>query len=389
MLGVEHSVLPRRTKEMDDRRFDNLARGLAGDGWTRRGLARVMTGALVASLFGWGLEPATETYAGGKKKKKKKKKKKCKNGSIKCGKGCVNPQTDALHCGGCGRRCGINVACVNGGCQGGGCPGNQLLCNELCVDPSDNEQHCGGCGLACLDPFTCVDGRCDCADGTRCGNQCVNTETDEEHCGDCETSCEANQICRQGGCDSETACNPACRPDQVCDEGVCDCPSDQFECGGLCRECCVSANCAGNLNGNDCISAPAKPGGLECGCQQSGGGVNIRPCGPEGACSVCCDDDECPEGEFCTAGDPIDGRICACLAGYSECGNRCVDLKTDTSHCGACDFRCCAGATCADVLQEICANGDCCRTIGKFCDKHADCCSGSCNFEFQQCNGPG
>jgi hypothetical protein len=43
---------------MDDRRFDNLARGLADAGWSRRGLVGVLSGASSAPLLGWAPEAA-------------------------------------------------------------------------------------------------------------------------------------------------------------------------------------------------------------------------------------------------------------------------------------------------------------------------------------------
>jgi endo-1,3(4)-beta-glucanase len=41
----------------------------------------------------------------------------CPGGSLSCGGACVQPQTDALHCGACGTACAAGHACVGGACS--------------------------------------------------------------------------------------------------------------------------------------------------------------------------------------------------------------------------------------------------------------------------------
>lgn len=43
-------------------------------------------------------------------------------------------------------------------------------------------------------------------------------------------------------------------------------------------------------------------------------------------------------------GSPIVGVECA--SGYTRCGDECVDLSVDPSHCGTCELRCAAGDVC-------------------------------------------
>jgi hypothetical protein len=54
---------------------------------------------------------------------------------------------------------------------------------------------------------------------------------------------------------------------------------------------------------------------------------------------------ECPVGSTCMNGS------CVCQAGLNACGQTCMDLQTDGAHCGGCDQPCpagqvCSGATC-------------------------------------------
>ena len=147
---------------MDGQQFDRLILRFSQVTSRRRVGGLLATLGLSAALGGPPSAPA--------KKKKKKKPKKCKAGTVKCGNICVNTKSNALHCGGCGNRCGNNNACVDGKCQGG-CPGSQVLCVGLCVDPSDNDDHCGDCDTKCTGDLTCIDGQCGCAEGTKCGNR--------------------------------------------------------------------------------------------------------------------------------------------------------------------------------------------------------------------------
>ena len=171
---------------MDSQRFD---------WWTLqfgRALNRRRLGTLLGIVaLGVGAAQVTETAA------KKKKRKKCKNGTVRCGKACVNKQTNPAHCGGCNRPCGAGVGCVGGQCQGS------------CQSPN-----------------------------TLCGNDCVDTDTDLDNCGECGTECGANETCDEGECVETVTCDPSCRADQTChgQSGYCPCSQD---CGaGWCGDCC-------------------------------------------------------------------------------------------------------------------------------------------------------
>ena len=340
---------------MDDRRFDHFTRGFAWITLPRRGVVAATTGALLA-FFG---NRAPGLDARGRKRKKKKPKK-CKNGAIKCGKVCVNPQTDALHCGGCGRRCGAGIACVNGSCQGGGCPGDQILCGALCVDPDDNEQHCGGCNRPpCTGDLTCINGNCGCASGTKCGTDCVNTQTDPGHCGGCGIDCDPGETCVGGQCRS-TGCGPGQRD---CGEGRCI-PGGELS-------CCSQDDCGGS-SGTDLRCQNDR-----CVCFQDvtaakNWGICSRFSNGAGRCAPCCPGSGFAIGERCAG--PNDERVC-------------VD-RTDT------------GCRCPDATPNICSafNQTKCtfdqnrdpRVCGRFCEACGAggiCCGGVCHYGCGQGTG--
>jgi hypothetical protein len=262
---------------MDGIRFDDLSRMLGAAPWHRRRLIWLLAGAALAPLLGRAAPTAVA-------KRKKPKPKKCKNGTIKCNKRCVNPRTNALHCGGCGHVCGSGNACVGGQCQGG-CAAGQDLCGAgLCVDLDDNEAHCGECFHACQGELTCIDGQCGCTAGTKCGTEC----------------CGAGETCAGGDCISS-----------ACGAGMRDCG------GGLCipdddEHCCSEADCPGQPQCNvtthrcECMGVYADRGRCT--------GEDRIFCGP------CCPGSDYGLGERCLG--PNDERICV-DASFEGC--RCPD----------------------------------------------------------------
>lgn len=309
---------------MDERRFDYLTRSLARVTWRRRGVASALAGSVLV-LLGGGVAPGADA----KKGKGKRKPKKCKNGAIKCGKACVNPQTDAKHCGGCNQGCGNGETCVDGECQGGDCLGGQILCNALCVDPTDNDEHCGRCNNPCPGDLTCIGGECACAEGTKCGNQCVDTQTDDDHCG---------------------GCNSPCTDGHHCQLGECRCPGISGTCpiwAGL--VCCAAYETCANLSlsnshcgvcGNQCATGTSCCGGR---------------CVDTITDTECCGEtnNKCEDGEICCffCRDPdtllTDGDNCG------TCRNSCRDILPDGGH-----VQCCGGG-CVDVLEDRNNCGDC------------------------------
>jgi hypothetical protein len=57
----------------------------------------------------------------------------------------------------------------------------------------------------------------------------------------------------------------------------------------------------------------------------------------------------------CCGGSRCRKRKCACAAGLTACGGRCVNLLQSSAHCGGCGRACGGGAVCR---QGVCARGD-------------------------------
>ncbi|MEQ9081610.1 MAG: hypothetical protein RLP09_47530 [Sandaracinaceae bacterium] len=113
-------------------------------------------------------------------------------GGTICGDGCVDPASDARHCGGCDRACddtnATGVTCVTGACVLDGCAAGFEDCNGDPSDgcearPSEDAAHCGACGNACEGGVACVSGRCDpfiTGDGDH--HTCVVRESGRVYC---------------------------------------------------------------------------------------------------------------------------------------------------------------------------------------------------------------
>ena len=63
-----------------------------------------------------------------------------------CAGVCVDTESDAKNCGGCGNTCPAGASCMSGKCV---CPGNETLCTKMCVDMSHDASNCGACGHNC------------------------------------------------------------------------------------------------------------------------------------------------------------------------------------------------------------------------------------------------
>ncbi len=389
--GKEGSLRRGLEHRMDGSRFDHLARR-----WATR---RTMLGGLLAGLAGF---VGGDVEAGKKRKRKhngdhtdarkreqhaavlaekKKKKKKCKGGTVKCGKVCVNARTDALNCGGCGHRCSSGAACVGGVCQSPNptCPSGQMRCGTQCVDPKSDEAHCGGCGQQCQGDLTCLDGVCGCADSgdTKCGNLCVDTQSDAGNCGSCGQACGSGQRCQGGQC---------------------------IQVGGY--PCNDVYDCGGNYRGVVCRNG-------QCACEDPEKGLCYDPRqGSYAICDVCCPggSGSCPGDKVCNGPRSSTAR-CDCPVGKEQCAGSTNSHKCQVGHFGPQDNRRC-GVGCEDCTDRgptsFCCFGECLtacqpnvscdlRTCGgcQTCGEGAACCrSGTSNLygctllENGRCPGP-
>jgi hypothetical protein len=153
---------------MNERRFDTLARGMAGP-MRRRPLVGALAGAVLAA---W-----------------------------------VTPE-HALACKHVGRKCDKNKDCCDGArCKGGKngkcrCKSGFTKCGNDCANLDNNEDHCGGCNIACGPGETC----CTFIGDTGPETECHDLSSQQTACG---TSCDTVVNCRNFD------------PDRQCIDGEC------------------------------------------------------------------------------------------------------------------------------------------------------------------------
>lgn len=110
----------------------------------------------------------------------------CKSGNVFCEDACIDPQTDARHCGASGSclntaagvSCGRDAACIEGTCKSV-CGAGKISCAGACIDPATDPAHCGASGDcsgntagAVCQPTT---GRCAAMVGAICqAGRCLN-----------------------------------------------------------------------------------------------------------------------------------------------------------------------------------------------------------------------
>ena len=247
-------------------------------------------------------------------------------------------------CGLVGQTCAANADCCAGGrcnaqsqcaCRAGftACP---VAGGERCFDLQTNRNHCGDCATACAAGQTC------------CGGECVNTQNDRANCGACGRTCEGSTTCCGGRC-----------------IGVCLFPPRDLKFdSSTCRYFCQS---------------PGGPVREACKC----------------TCPACANFDpetcRCP----CADGRPRCGTVC-CPTGRTCCGNQCVDLQTNETHCGSCDRACPSGKFCENGLCN--EENDGLLEIGDECDperpelcrsRKCGCSASSCNCRTSSCRQPG
>lgn len=202
-----------------------------------------------------------------------------------------------------------------------------------------------------------------------CNNQCVNGNLDSKHCGGCGMACAPGEICDLGGCTRVTTVlsdgGVACDVDGLtANDGIIVCGNeckssywDHDNCGSCGHKCKAREECSRGicydwfLRGSD----PSAPLSCDpetstlCGDQCVDLDTNTFHCGVCG--NACASDEWCLNGvcESRSNGGPVTPVICG--AGEVECDKKCTSLDKDPEHCGACNNAC--------APSKSCENGSC------------------------------
>ena len=298
---------------MDDRRFDDLVRTVAGGPANRRGVVRFLGGGSLAALLArLGMEEVAATHDG------------CRHLGVGC--------TRSGQC--CSERCKKKPGNTRGRCA---CSVGTVADKGACIPrvPCANNDACGDGSPGSK---VCTNGVCKCPEGEGdCAglNQCGPLSGDVNYCGACDVKCA------QGA---------------NCVNGICECPADRPKvCGGVCKECCGKADCVGGTCAEGACNCPSTVPVCSGQCCVTGETCLETGCG------------SCPQGsDFCNASPCGDNCFCATPTnGTTGCFNvTCLPEAPGGSGCT--DFVCQLGGFGEfAVLAQCCPSG--CACIGNPC----------------------
>ncbi|MBS2028097.1 MAG: hypothetical protein JST54_09360 [Deltaproteobacteria bacterium] len=240
--------------------------------------------------------------------------------------------------------CDLSSACVSGICQGFACAFEVPYCPEGCnlySKPHSCELDC----LCAACPGLDAGAACDVGQPCPSGTDCIFNETACPGLGLEQGALSNGGSCvAQAQCDANGNCNLPCNVDT-------DCP-DSFACqGGTCQ----------------ILECPPMPYLCSEGCTTVS---NPHSCAPYCFCPSCPVDAGAPTG--C---DPS-----TCAAPFTCCGDRCVDLSSDTQNCNTCGNACGSGQACeAGQCQTAgCFLNSACLGVDGGNGQPATCCGDQC-----------
>lgn len=157
----------------------------------------------------------------------------CNRGYADCdgdpANGCESLHTPR-HCGGCDATC-LGGTCSTGTCL---CPSRTTFCGGACVDTDTNALHCDGCGNRCAAGEACVEGSCSTEEGDPCTNP--RSWTCEPAPGGCTATCRGNSfVFDDAGARCESAPGAVCTAPPVLPGGVVECEA----CTAAAKLCCT------------------------------------------------------------------------------------------------------------------------------------------------------
>jgi len=246
-----------------------------------------------------------------------------------------------------------------------------VSCSDVCGALSGGNVDTWRCdpdaGVSTCRPAACSPGYGNCDDGgTTCEADLTN---DPDNCGACDqpvdplrgTRCVGGlPACGVGtaGCDADGGFS--CLFD---DAGTLCCPADNTNCAGTCinlstdpGNCGACGEAIDTLRGNHCVA-----GASTC----SDGGT----CDPDGGSTCVAEYDGGPHASQC------------CGGGTVNCAGECVNLLTDSNHCGSC-----VNLVSGHVGADRCENGaPVCGPGGSLCQAEQPLCSPGPNIGCYEC----
>lgn len=319
----------------------------------------------------------------------------CPTGEVACGEVCVDVESDAANCGGCGKACAEGEVCRDGVCSAS-CGAEETSCDGECVDLDRDAANCGECGHACGEGESCDAGECvpgsGCEDGElRCDGVCTDTDSDASNCGACGESCDEGFICSEGSCacpQGYLECDGACIEEDVLNCGGCGTVCETIDSAsapvckdGLCRYECLEGFTTCSEDGTTVCETDTRDSDDHC-----------------GACGFACAERDNVESAGCY--DSV-CHVAQCQENYGDCdgdgNNGCeVSFLADVENCGGCGYSChglannLAAPSCDDgacALQCAAGYDSCDNNYLTGCETHIDSDSQNCGECGNVCQG--